>query len=262
MLPKIFKPIYIDNNDLIRIGSLNDGGYILSKDLTKNLNLLISFGISDNWDFEKHIHKLTDCFIEAYDDSINIDFWINRFKKDFIKFLCLKIFKPKKIFNMFKYLDFLIFFKKKGNNFYLRRIGNSYSADIPFSEIIAKHKNKKNIFLKIDIEGAEYEILDEIKNYPDQINGFAIEFHDLNNKIKKVESFIKNCEYYKLIHIHGNNLAIDELRNPLTLEMTFCHTKFIDYFNKINNKEYPISGLDFPNFKRAEDVILQFSDKD
>ena len=38
MLPKIFKPIYIDNNDLIRIGSLNDGGYILSKDLTKNLN--------------------------------------------------------------------------------------------------------------------------------------------------------------------------------------------------------------------------------
>ena len=58
MLPKIFKPIYIDNNDLIRIGSLNDGGYILSKNLTKNLNLLISFGISDNWDFEKHIHKL------------------------------------------------------------------------------------------------------------------------------------------------------------------------------------------------------------
>ena len=80
--------------------------------------------------------------------------------------------------------------------------------------------------------------------------------------MKKVESFIKNCEYYKLIHIHGNNLAIDELRNPLTLEMTFCHTKFIDYFYKINNKEYPISGLDFPNAKRAEDVILQFSDKD
>ena len=49
------------------------------------LNLLISFGISDNWDFEKHIHKLTDCFIEAYDDSINIDFWINRFKKLFKK---------------------------------------------------------------------------------------------------------------------------------------------------------------------------------
>ena len=75
-------------------------------------------------------------------------------------------------------------------------------------------------------------------------------------------SKVKNCEYYKLIHIHGNNLAIDELRNPLTLEMTFCHTKLIDHFNKTNNKEYPISGLDSPNAKRAKDVILQFNDKD
>ena len=141
---------------------MNDGGYILSKNLTKNLNLLISFGISDNWDFEKHLHKLTNCFVEAYDDSINTNFWINRFKKDFIKFLCLKIFKPRKILNMFKYLDFLIFFKKEKNNFYLKKIGNSYSDDIPFSEVIRKHKNKKNIFLKIDIEGSEYEILNEI----------------------------------------------------------------------------------------------------
>lgn len=262
MLPKNFKPTYVDNNDLVRIGSPNDGGYILSKNLTKNIDLLISFGISDNWDFEKHLYKLTNCSIEAYDDSTNIDFWINRFKKDCIKFLCLKIFKPKKIFNMFKYLDFLIFFRKKKIDFHLKRIGNSHSDDISLSEIIKKNKNKKNIFLKIDIEGSEYEILNEIKSYSNQINGFAIEFHDLNKKMKIVESFIRDCTHYKLIHIHGNNLAIDDLRNPLTLEMTFCHIKLIDHYDKKNNKEYPILGLDFPNAKRAEDVRLQFSDKD
>ena len=84
----------------------------------------------------------------------------------------------------------------------------------------------------------------------------------MSEKMKIVESFIRDCKYYKLIHIHGNNLAIDDLRNPLTLEMTFCHIKLIEQYDKIINKEYPILGLDFPNAKRAEDVRLQFSDKD
>ena len=236
MLPKIFKPIYLDNANLIRIGSLNDGGYILSKNLLKDLDLLISLGISDNWEFEKHLYKLTNCSIEAYDDSINSEFWLNRFKKDFIKFISLKIFKPKRLVDMFKYLDFLIFFKKKNVNFHLKRVGINNHKSISFDAIIKKHIEKKNIFCKIDIEGSEYEILNELKKYPDHINGFAIEFHDLKNKLNDVKEFIKSCTNYKLIHIHGNNLAIDNERYPLTLEMTFCYTKLLKNFSEVNNK--------------------------
>ena len=97
MLPKIFKPFYVVVSELNRIGSLDDGGYILTKELIRNTKHCLSFGISDNFDFEKHLNKLTKCSVEAYDYSIDKKFWFNRFKKDLIKFISLKIFKIKKI---------------------------------------------------------------------------------------------------------------------------------------------------------------------
>ena len=98
MLPKILKPFYVEFSKLTRIGSLEDGGYILTNELIKNTKHCISFGISDNFDFEKHLNKLTKCSLEAYDCSIDSKFWLNRFKKDFIKLISFKIFKPKKIY--------------------------------------------------------------------------------------------------------------------------------------------------------------------
>ena len=121
MLPKIFKPCYIEVSQLVRIGSLEDGGYILTNTLVKNVKHLISFGIQDNFDFEKHLYKLTKCSVESYDYSIDKKFWLERFKKDFIKFITFKIFKLKKISNMFRYLDFLYFFNKKIINFFLKK---------------------------------------------------------------------------------------------------------------------------------------------
>ena len=48
MLPKKFLPTYIKNSHLVRVGSINDGGYVVPKILLKNTSLLISLGIGDN----------------------------------------------------------------------------------------------------------------------------------------------------------------------------------------------------------------------
>ena len=109
--PRELKPIFIDNKDLIRLGSIDDGGYVVPIENVKSSDTLISFGISDNWDFEKDFFKRSSANIFAYDYSINNNFWLMRFKKDLIKFFQLKIFKPKKLYKMFQYIDFLIFFK-------------------------------------------------------------------------------------------------------------------------------------------------------
>jgi hypothetical protein len=58
MLPRIFKPFYVEFSELTRIGSLYDGGYILTKELIKNTNHCVSFGISDNFDFDINNHEL------------------------------------------------------------------------------------------------------------------------------------------------------------------------------------------------------------
>lgn len=254
MLPKIFKPIYIKLSELVRIGSLDDGGYILTKDLIKNTKHCITFGISDNFDFEKHLNRLTKCSVESYDYSIDKKFWLSRFKKDFIKLICLKIFKLKKIYNMFKYLDFLFFFNKKNNFFFLKRVDRKQ-----FIDCMRRYRNSFGILLKIDIEGDEYDIIDLIENYEGNIIGFTIEFHDLEDNRTVLKNFITNLKYYSLIHVHGNNYSrINSQGDPLVLEMTFSHKRYLNTFEVINNRNYPVNGLDYPNAKRANDISLSF----
>lgn len=254
MLPRNFKPFYVESSELIRVGSLEDGGYILTKELVTNTKHCVSFGISDNFDFEKHLNKLTKCSVESYDYSIDIKFWFERFKKDFIKFISLKIFKPKKIYNMFKYLDFLLFFNKKNNQFFLKRVDRNQ-----FIDCMKKYENNQGVLLKIDIEGSEYDLIDIIEQYEKNIIGFVIEFHDLDNNILILKNFISNLKFYKLIHIHGNNYSrINNLGDPSVLEMTFSHNKYLRNLKQRNNRSYPINGIDYPNSKRAKDINLNF----
>ena len=260
MLPKKFLPTYIKNSHLVRIGSVYDGGYVLPKILLKKTNLLISLGIGDNWEFEKQFSRCSKCKIEAYDHSIDNDYWFKKFKTDIINFFSLKYFKPQKLYKIIQFIDFYIFFKiNKKNEFYLKKIGKKKGC-ISFKEIMSNN-SKKKIFLKSDIEGAEYSFLKEVINYHNKINGFIFEFHYVAKNLTKVLNFVKKInKYYFLVHIHANNFSSVSKKNiPNTLEFTFAHKKFFKSKRKKNNKKYPIEGLDSPNFKRAKDINLYFN---
>ena len=113
MIPSFLKPISSKNSDLVRIGSKYDGGYVVNKTVLKKTEILISYGISDNFDFEKNFQKLSNCYVDSYDYSIDKQFWLKRFRLDCIKLFCLKIFTPSKFINIFKFLEFYLFYNKK-----------------------------------------------------------------------------------------------------------------------------------------------------
>lgn len=54
----------------------------------------------------------------------------------------------------------------------------------------AKAQNRSALFLKIDIEGFEYRILDEIIQYSDILTGVVIEFHDCDLHMHRILKFI------------------------------------------------------------------------
>ena len=60
---------------LIRVGKDNDGGYLICENSLKNSNILISFGISDDFSFERHFQTINDIDIFAYDPSVNLNFF-------------------------------------------------------------------------------------------------------------------------------------------------------------------------------------------
>ena len=257
---KKLKPIFIDNSELVRLGSIDDGGYVVPKVTVKSSNLLISMGISDNWDFEKDFRKNSNAKILAFDYSINKNFWISKFKKDLIKFIQLKIFKPRKLYKMFQYIDFLIFFRLNKNiQFFLEKIGKNKDS-ISLDKIIKKYtQDQKEIFLKIDIENYEYEIIDEIILYKSKIQGIVIEFHSISKNLEKIYNFINKLNSdLELVHIHINNYSVKEIDQfPEAIELTFSKKSLHDQ-NLINNKDYPIKNLDFPNSKRNEDIKITF----
>ena len=117
----------------------------------------------------------------------------------------------------------------------------------------------KTLFL-IDIEGDEFEILEEIDRNLDKINLLIIEFHDMQKNLKKVENFIENTKL-KNIHINANNYGmLDEKGIPQVIEMTLINPKKFEITDEISKRNYPIEGLDFKNRKRGPDIKLKFNE--
>ena len=109
--------------------------------------------------------------------------------------------------------------------------------------------------LKVDIEGDEYDILSDIKNMSNNIEGLIIEFHNINNKLKKkkIIDFIKNIPL-KIIHIHANNYAEkDAFGDPTTIEISFSKNPLI-----INKKVRLPHFLDMKNNPKKPEINLVF----
>ena len=258
MLPKNLKPIYIKKNYLTRIGPKYDGGYVIDKRIINKINTIVTCGLNDDWEFEKHFLKINpEVKILAFDHTVNNKFWIKRFVKDVIHLFFFKKLRWIKIIKIFSFFDYIIFFRKN-NKHYKIKIGNKFIKNYQTS-INKILKRKKNVLLKIDIEGAEYKILNEIIKNSKKIQCLIIEFHNIQKKQKKISTFIKKLKELKLIHIHGNNYAgLNKYGNPEALELTLINIKNIEFIQKKNLNTYPIKGIDFPNVRRNNDIDLNF----
>lgn len=120
------------------------------------------------------------------------------------------------------------------------------------------HENETNMILKMDIEGAEYDIIssniDLINKHFSQI---SIEFHDVIHLTKsKINVFLELNKFYKIFHIHGNNHDFIHQGIPNCLELSFLR---IDYPTLgFETEPYPVVGIDYPNAKDKRDFILDW----
>ena len=59
---------------------------------------------------------------------------------------------------------------------------------------LSKKIKKGSIFLKLDIEGSEWEIIDDMANAVDLLSGIAIEVHELEINGNKLNKLIQKFE--------------------------------------------------------------------
>lgn len=229
---KLFHPVKTEY-ELIRIGDINDGGYLLPNILDQ-VNFCLSAGVGKTSLFEEQLEKKN---IISFLSDFSVDKPVNNLKTS--------IFQKKFI--------------------------NSYNSDITLNinywiESLKKNNNLviSNSILKIDTEGAEYEILSGInENYLESFKILIIEFHNLEflgnevmmqliNSIKK-----KLLKYFLPVHIHPNNSSklhdVSHLKVPSALEVTYLNKKLIRNFKPID--QLP-SKLDNKNISKKKDINL------
>ena len=240
---KDFQPFNYDN--LVRRGSTNDGGYLLPSDVSAQF--LISLGLGDDWKFELDLikHKQVNKFI-VFDHSVTLlnllSISINRKRK-------LKAFIYRAIV-LIRYFKDFTFLRKQHVKKKVTKYGSiKNSREINLNEIFKEFvvDPKSTIILKIDIEGYEFDIIEQVVEFSSQTLVLIIEFHEI---LKQKDKFKTSLELLKskfsLIHTHVNNYEeIDEFSIPNVCEFTFINRNIHRENGKVSR--LPRVGLDSPS---------------
>jgi hypothetical protein len=216
--------------DLIRIGSDNDGGYLIPNDLD-GIKYCFSPGVSLNSDFEEH---LATYGIKSFLADYSVDGPVSN-------------------------NSFFHFTKK-----YLGNKNNTNT--IRLEDWIFKCESDNEMILQMDIEGSEYEvILDTPSEILRRFRIIVIEFHNLS-MIRDNYCFalisttlFKLMRDFKIVHAHANNCCksdyVSGYRIPPVIEITFLRNDRV----KISKEKVKLpNSLDRKNDVLKKDVSLPY----
>lgn len=254
MLPREFRPAV--EADLVRVGRDYDGGYLVSPESIANTEILVSFGICTDWSFEEDFRSRKTVPVVAYDHTITPAFWrqqilLSSVRGAFLRRSPLDVFRDVRLYRKYKR-----FFSTQGVVHRQEMIGLACNGATDLRMVIADREPLRGAFLKVDIEGSEYRILDQLVDAQGRMSGMVIEFHDCDLHRERIRDFIRDFDL-PLVHIHPNNYGgVDDAGDPLVLEMTFKRQGASDRIRR--NGSFPVMGLDQPNDPEREELPLRF----
>ncbi len=179
-LLKLLEPqVKIDQSDFIRIGSYNDGGYFLPKESSSGARW-VTFGLGTNLDFELQL-LANDCKVDSFDHTLA---------------------QRPKIHN---------------HNFTYHPLGLGATSTKEFINLmdvcINLNLQKAKWHLKLDVEGAEWGIFDQLAALENPPEIIVCEVHGLRWSIDKEQNESRlRClriisEKYQLLSVNGNNYS-------------------------------------------------------
>jgi len=216
--------------ELIRIGELADGGYLIPDDV-EGIQAVFSPGVAETCSFEMFFaDRGVPCFL--------VDLSVERPPMDHTN----------------------IFFQKKN----LGLINDIHTVTLDTWIKSSANANYTDLILQMDIEGAEYEVLFSTPiEVLCQFRILVIEFHRLDS----IDTYFGNkmilgvfnrlLEFFTIVHIHPNNcspiIKVGGTEMHPVAEFTFLRKDRISK-SKFSTK-FP-HHLDVKNVKNNPDVIL------
>lgn len=209
---------------LIRHGRPSDGGYVVPKVAFEKADVLLGYGIADDISFEESFSALYQKPSFGFDCGVtNIQINNN---------LCT--FIPECIEN-----DGNVYAHQKSSG----KV-STFSAQLKRLQI----ENKK-LFIKMDIEGAEFAAFEGIQDSFANITGIVLEIHFAHdNQVflanKLLEKLLKD---FYLVHLHANNCSLVTFQTkyskgnmPRVVELTFINKNLVTHAALVESQTYPL----------------------
>ena len=225
--------------DLIRLGGKMDGGYLVPKSVVEKSQGLLSFGLGDDFTFDQGWQALKpNDPIHMYDASVSRDNIRVNVNSSARGHLDLKSMYDRFFQGNVKHISQFI----DPNNF-------AQALD---------HIGVEQVFVKMDIEGAEYNLIDLFLAHKDRITGIAMEWHQCENRSAKWREAVEKWkEHYTIVHLHGNNHVSPDSDNMFgCTELTHVRNDLV--VGKELRKQVHIPELDYSNVSGQEDYEYYF----
>ena len=103
--------------------------------------------------------------------------------------------------------DYRAWFGKEATHFRERIHDRQDSQSVDIATVFAR-AGEGRVFVKMDIEGTEYRVLEDVVSHADRILGMAIEFHDtgpLRPVFERTMEVVRRR--FEIVHVHANNFT-------------------------------------------------------
>ncbi len=216
--------------ELVRHGKDGDGGYVVPVKAFKEADVLLGYGIAGDSSFEDQFSEIYDkpsygfdCGVESVDSKSSKFTFVNQ---------CI------------------------GTDETLNDTKSSSHNIASFSQQLDNlNLRNKKIFIKMDIERAEYQVFEDILQYASQITGIVMELHviseiDVHKAVRLLSNLNKD---FILVHVHGNDCSTrffatnnSEGAIPRLLELTYINKSLVSGYNISTDQKHP-TNLDISN---------------
>lgn len=243
--------------DMIRVGRDHDGGYVLPRRIIDAADAVLALGLNDDWSFEEALVAMkADLIIHGYDHTVGH----RSFARE-VAFAMARLPLGKgtitQLRERWKTLKSYKRFFSSPNRHYAQKITDQ--PDTPLETDIngaLQQMDSDHILIKMDIEGSEYRIVDQLVENADRIVGACIEFHDIHPFRIVFNSVIDTlCGPFAIAHAHPNNYGkVSPDGMPDVLEITFVNRRLL--CDEPFRSEIHLPALDQANDQINPDISL------
>lgn len=262
----------VRRNDLVRVGSEFDGGYVVPATILAGCDGILGLGIHADWSFEEQaLARMAARRADLYDPTTTLPWLWRRAPWGVVRIVGgLLSGKAKRVADgrarlsaPWRYSRFFEGAVRHVKAFIgpCDRGGDGGAGVVGIERAMREleARGATRIVLKMDIEGAEYETLAGIARWGEAVDLLLVEFHGIDADTARFNALMRELsELFVPVHLHGNNSApLTEDGFPSMVEITFAARRALPQPIEVAERAYPDARLDRPNSLRGPDISFR-----